>query len=95
MSSPVNPVCATGSAFEPVEVVIVAPRSSSASIYGAGLTPELVTCIHLQLFDAISASLKAAWSCVVEADVAVEERAVDAVAVGLREPRARRLRAAS
>ena len=56
-----NPVCATGSALEPVDVVIVAPRLSIASTHGAGLMPELVMCTHRQLFVATSASLYASY----------------------------------
>ena len=55
-----NAVCETGSAFAPVEEVIVPPFSATALTCGAGFTPELFTCSQRIPFDATTAASKAA-----------------------------------
>ena len=60
MSKPVKPVCATGSAFDPVELDIVTPLASRAGAKGCWPMPELVKCIHLRLFDPMTAAPYAA-----------------------------------
>jgi hypothetical protein len=59
MSSPVKADWDTGSAFAPVDDVIVPPFCATALTCGAGFTPELFTCSQRIFFDATTAASKA------------------------------------